>query len=327
MSALSSARVRVSDVTFPSASQYTIERDGVTQGMLADFSTCRQKALFRLNGWSDTRPNSDALYFGSLCHEVLERFYRYKGKKPLLHLRKWIARYVDNNECAEGALLSAKAEALLTVYFEHYAKDKALLTPVRTEEVFRVGHEGVTLRGRKDLVFRFNKSGKCGMMEHKTKSRIDHEYLSMHLSIDIQNCFYDFTETLAHGEKFHTIIYNILQTPQIRPGRRKATKKSPAREESLEDYRERLTTVIRENPKAYFFRYEVTLTKEDRKNFKAGVEAKLRDFSEWLTGNLRHYRNEAACLTPFRCNYLRACSTGYMTGYTQTPIIYPELED
>ena len=53
---------------------YFPERDGITQGLLGNWATCRLKALWFLKGWSQKRP-SYPLTFGSVIHGVLELVY------------------------------------------------------------------------------------------------------------------------------------------------------------------------------------------------------------------------------------------------------------
>lgn len=307
------AQVRVSEVKLPAPSSYTLTRDGITQGLLADFCTCRQRFLFRVNGWT-VDEDKDALYFGSLCHYVLEMYYRNKPKFPGIMLKRWIADY-ESKHPRDSAELFVKAEALLTVYFEVYREDLIKFSPVRTEEVFSVEALGARLRGRKDLIFR-TKTKKLWMMEHKTKSRIDHDYLGYILSFDVQNLFYDLNEALIHKVNLDGILYNILRTPQIKP------KKG----ENLVEYKKRLLAVIRKDHRDYFYRYEVTISTQDRERFLSETRRKIAEIRDYLAGKLSHYRNEAACVIPYKCKFLPACSSGFMTGFKKGPL-FPELED
>lgn len=310
------AQIKVSDIGLPDEKQFSILEQGVTQGLAADFATCRQRFLFRVNGWRLDNNEGDALYFGSLCHGMLEKFHGGKAKFPGVLLKKWLAEYRVANPRDNGEEIYLKAEALLSVYFEVHKTDPQKHTPIRTEEIFSVTAMGANLRGRKDFVYSL-KNNKKWMMEHKTKSRVDQEYLAMSLAFDIQNCFYDLSENLEHGSPFVGIQYNILRTPQLRLGKN----------EDAEGYLARMKAEIRANHTDYFFRYEVTFTPADRARFKKDLQAKLDEMKLYLTGKLAHYRNEAACQTPYRCNYLRACSSGFMAGYSKSKIIYPELEE
>ncbi len=308
--------VKVEDIGIPAKTQYDILKQGVTQGLAADFATCRQRFLFRINGWRLDSNDSDALYFGSLCHGMLEKFHGRKSKYPSVVLKKWLKEYLAANPKKNPEEIYLKAEALLTIYFEVYKKDPEKHTPIRTEEVFSVTALGANLRGRKDFVYAL-KNDKKWMMEHKTKSRVDQEYLAMSLAFDIQNCFYDMSEDLEHGSPFIGIQYNILRTPQLRLGKK----------EDAAGYLARMKTVIRANHADYFFRYEVTFAPQDRTRFKKEMALRINEMKLYLDGKLAHYRNEAACQTPFRCNFLKACSSGCMSGYSKSKIIYPELEN
>lgn len=312
-----SATVRLDSIGIPDPKQYQFDKDGITQGLAADFATCRQRFLFRINGWRSDEEESEPLFFGSLCHEILEKFYTTKSKRFALLIPGLVREYAKEHGWEDEEVPQLKAIALLTVYTEVYAKDKANIVPIRTEEVFRTPGFGTMLRGRKDLVFEFLKSRKKWMMEHKTKGRIDHEFLGYQLSHDIQNHFYDLHEITEHTIPFTGILYNILRTPQLRPKKK----------ETGPEFLARLFQEIREQSNDYFFRYEVTFTKQDRTRFASELKLKVDEMKLYLQGKLAHYRNEAACQTPFRCRYLKACTSGLMTGYTKHKIIFPELED
>lgn len=305
------AQLRVQEVIIPET--YSLKKTGITQGLLADFVTCRQRFLFRINGYRLDQPPSEALFFGSLVHEILEHFYS-ETDFQIESIPDIIAAFVGSQDYPEDLIL--KAQALTEIYCKIYANERATITPVRTEETFAVEAFDVLLRGRKDLVYEISKTKKKWMREHKTKSHIDHEFLGYQLSHDLQNLFYDQSELLEYGSPFVGITYNILKRPQQR------VKKS---ETGLE-FLERLRNEILLNFSDFFFRYEVTFTQQDRERFKKELQAKLNEVTKYLKGDLGHYRNESACLLPYRCQFLEACTSGHMARYSKSNIIFPELE-
>lgn len=309
-----SAQTRVEDIGLPK--DYRLDREGITQSLAADFVTCRQRFLFRINRWRSDADESEALFFGSLCHFVLEQFYTTKSSRFHLLIPGLVRQYAKKEGWSDEEVLQLKAIALLTVYCEVYEKDRKNVTPIRTEEVFSTPGFGTILRGRKDLVYLL-KGVKKWMMEHKTKSRIDHEFLGYQLSHDIQNHFYDLHESTEHEIPFTGITYNILRTPQLKPKKK----------ESAQEFFERLKATIREEWKDYFFRYEVTFTKQERGRFAKELKLKVDEMKLYLAGKLAHYRNESACQTPYRCPYLKACTSGCMSGYSKKETLFPELEE
>lgn len=311
---MKSKMIRTSDIKLPL--DYSILDQGLTQGLAADFATCRQRFLFRINGWRLDQENSDALYFGSLCHDMLEKFHGKQYTDFTYQLNWYLEAYLEKNPRENSEELFLKAEALLSVYFEVFFADTDKHKPIRTEEVFSIKAMGANLRGRKDFVYEA-KDGTKWMMEHKTKGRVDQEYLAMSLAFDIQNCFYDLSEKLEHGTPFTGIQYNILKTPALRLGKK----------ETSEQYLTRMKKEIKANYGDYFFRYEVTFTEADRQRFAKDMQTKINEMHLYLNGKLGHYRNEAACQTPYRCQYLKACSSGFMTGYSKSKTIFPELEN
>src|SRR3990167_11385891 len=76
---------------------YSIERDGLTQGTLALFLECRQKAWYFLNGWSSKFP-SFAITYGDIVHGILEIAYedirmgKLKSNPDKTRVRQYVSR-------------------------------------------------------------------------------------------------------------------------------------------------------------------------------------------------------------------------------------------
>lgn len=309
-------RILVSDLKVPAS--YSLDTTGITQGLLAVFATCRQKFLFRINGYRPKNQNKDALLLGSFFHDLLENFYKSPNKNKFMNsLDHFIFEYVKKNKLTDNHIIQDKVRAMITVYSEVYGDELLKMIPLRVEEVFGTKTSLAKLRGRKDLTFRYRKSKQKWMMEHKTKSRIDHDFLTFQLAFDLQNHFYDQHEIIEHKEPYAGIVYNIIRTPQLRP------KKT----ETRTAFYKRMLQDIRTNYRDYFLRFNLTLSAGDRKRFGGELQLKLFEIREYLKGRLAHYRNESACLIPYRCEYLEACSSGNLSSYEKHSIIFPELED
>ena len=118
---------------------YELERDGVTQGLLQKFMSCRMQTRIFLEGWSLKSISSVGLNFGSIIHGISERVYRdimlrkIKTVPDRKNLRRYSAFvekqwYKDNprptRKLIELTEMSfAIAEKTMPLYFDYWKKD------------------------------------------------------------------------------------------------------------------------------------------------------------------------------------------------------------
>ncbi len=314
--------VRVKDITIPK--NYSIEKDGISQSLLGAFQCCRQRFVFMLNRWQ--KIGGDAVFeFGNIYHEMLDQAFT-AGKAPsnkVLHNRMNKYAKIRRKELSVVALETFRdkldmAEMILQEYFKYYAEDFENLKIIKPEQLFRVRFKGALLRGKKDLRFAYIKNLiKIWLMEHKTKGRVDSEILESILNFDLQNLFYITADDIEYGSDIQNVLYNIIRNPGHK-------RKSG---ESLKEYIHRIRLDIHARPEHFFIRYQCPYSPASKARFKRELEYKLNDVKAFLAGDLKLYRNELACKTPFRCTYLDACASGNMVGYVQQKLLFPELED
>ena len=323
------------------APDYDVERDGVTQSLLATWVNCRQHAAYELDGW-ESPGSKEALVFGSLWHWLLEQAYAVLttrmdrlGKMHPTEVgsaayfgfaaSRWMkghAGAVGDAELCERML--TWAEGLWEGYWRQWAGDLEL-DFVGVESKFDVQWHGWRLRGMRDGLFRDGK-GRLTLLETKTASRVDDDSLLLMLPVNFQVLYY-LTACEAEGQTARRVLYNVVRKPQIKQG-----------SQSLADYTDRIQQDVAARPDFYFHRYESVYTKRQIAAFQVELAHKLHAFEDWHTHRAGHpckrpqcartYRNEAACVSRWRCPFLPACSAGGdMTGYIRTRRLFRELED
>jgi hypothetical protein len=302
---------------------YNMTRDGVTQSLLGACMCCRLRGMLVVNRW--VHPDkARSTGFGSLVHGVLDWMYHQTQAPAQRAIEMQVALWVRGNRTALSALKAQEVEGaaaiagvVLSEYAQAYEKDWTEKRFTGVEQVFdqRFGEERI--RGKIDGEFHA-KDGTVWLMEHKTKSRIEEDFLQQALAFDFQNLFYITAWELSHklcATDVRGTLYNIIRTPQHKQHQG----------EDLRAFAERVRAEIRKDPKHFFVRYEIPYTTADRKRFVEELKWKLDDMREVLEGRRPAYRNEFACRAPYSCEYLPACASGLMTGFAQRPKLFEEL--
>jgi hypothetical protein len=288
---------------------------------------CRERAKYVLDGWEAPRSKA-ALIFGSLFHWLLEMhgnaIMNGDGGFTEDEFDDLESDWLDENPPAEADNPQgmeehlAMARALFGAYADHYKKeDEKGINWVELESEFDVDFEGHRLRGKRDGLLRWkkDKKGKLWLLETKTASRIDESTMNEKLGFDFQNLFYTIATEEEVGEKIGGILYNVIRKPQI--------KNTTG---DLQEYYQRMYTDVRKRPEFYFKRFKVNITEKRKKIFRAELELKLSEFFEWAQGEGRHYRNEASCISRWKCEFLSACNSLSMRGFNQTRELFSELD-
>jgi hypothetical protein len=310
--------------------EYDFERDGVTQSLIAKFLTCRQSAAYYLKGLTPVM-NKEALAFGTVSHWLLEHYYTSNGIAARLPN---VANYQVDPRLSES--LGAKweqvkfgAQALFEGYAEYYGEDDTNLNWIKSEVEFavpfkcpelalngtRYGAFETVLRGKRDGLYH-GKTGSVWLFETKTTTDFEEESKSKQLEIDLQNLFYITATELEFGVKVAGVLYNVLK----RPGHRQK------QTETVLQFRDRLRDVIAEDPGNYFKRFEIKYSPRVRKLFREELVSILHDFRVWVSGQGATYKNTSACVGRWRCEYLDACASGKLVGYSVRERLYEELD-
>ena len=314
---------------------YVLERDGVTQSLLAMFLACRQKARFYLQGWN-SRFVSNALMYGALGHGMLELAYKdvLGGKLKSVPAKAAIVQYskavekewLRENPKVKGETIEqletslALLEETLPRYFAFWKKDFKDVKWKGLEKQFDilvdVGGVKIRIRGKKDG--RFTLRNELWVLETKTKSMINEQDLVDALSLDLQVNLYLWADWAEYKEMPTGVLYNIIRKTAIKP----------RTNETIPQYARRVGEDMDDRPEFYFVRLEVPILKQDMLAFKAELAGLLGDFKAWCDGKAPHYKNPHSCVTKYgKCEYLAACAQGDFSNLVKRDRVFKELED
>jgi len=302
---------------------FTLHGTGVSQSLFTAFLRCPMAFLYAINRWVKDK-GGRTTGFGSITHEMLDKIYSQfmrRGKLPgKRRLDKWLDDYVESHReefrgKSEEELEKDKAVicVLLTEYMEYHTDDWSKREWVSLEELFDIDWHGYRLRGKKDGRFRTN--GKLWLLETKTMGRIQEEALLERLDLNFQNLFYITADEAQYNDPVRGVLYNVIRNPG-----HKQTKG-----ESLRDLQAKVRDHVRRDPDHFFKRFEVVYTAKDKKVFQENLRYWLNRAQNCITGAEPWARNYTACDHKYTCDFISACSSGKMAGYTQRPSLFPEL--
>lgn len=319
---------------------YNYTRDGITQGLLAKFLSCREETKLFLEGWTSKSSSSSALMFGNIIHSCLERYYNdiikgsFKNKfqhnyfsytsKLISTVEKFYTSRYAGHDTETYRILGvsfAIAEATLPHYFARWSKDDTSKIKWQgLEQQFRIPFETKNgkktfLRGKKDGTFT---NPGLWLFETKTKSQINEGNLIDTLWFEHQVNFYIYAMLKIYKKYPSGVLYNIIRRTSLE----RKTK------ESLQQFISRISADIEKRLDFYFIRYEVALTKTDIDSWKIQLEGMVQDFVDWYDKTIPHYRNTTNCITKYgRCPMLPICSSQNYHFYKKRKNVYEELEE
>jgi len=316
--------IPIEKIGFPS--DYRLGTTGITQSIFETFLRCRQCFLFTLNRYEPVGAKNITA-FGSLVHDILDKIYSFtiqeKGRIPTEDM---IKMYVQdfrinsredfkNIKEADVEVLVGIAFVILCEYVIYYKEDFKVKKWEAVEQVSESMFFGSKLRRKVDGKYRI--AGKKWLMETKTMSRIELESLLLKLTFDFQNLFYVTCEEINEpNDPVEGVLYNIIRNPGSKPHK----------DETLQDFLQRLRGEIAKNRKYYFMRYEIPYTQKDKDTYRRELSYQLEEAALVLCGIMPVYKNPFACVGRFTCDFLPACSSGKLTGYEQKKTLFPELE-
>ncbi len=300
--------------------QYNLN-DGVTQSILTAWDTCPVLAKNILEGWMSPTPN-EALFFGSLFHNLLEDHYTKCKPDEIINLDNFLKEQQKKAKGIKGEIIEksfAMAEALYEPYVQFWDKADSTKNWQALEPVFDV--EGpltdLRLRGRIDGVFK-TKTGDLWLLETKTKSRVDEAGLMEQLNLDFQNLFYINAAEIIFKQPIKGVLYNVIRKPQLRQ----------KNGEDLSSFARRMEEDVVKRPEFYFIRYEISYTRRAVKEFKEELTCMLEEFIYWLSALPRNpaRKRRVSCTARWNCEFLSACSQNSMAGYIQKRKLFSELD-
>ena len=311
--------------------RYDILKHGLTQSLLSTFMECRQKAKLSLDSWA-RKTTSPSLQFGTMTHNILEQMYSGERSEPpsKKEIEKAIDKQINNwfkdqgvksneNDSQQLEVHGAKLSALLPEYFRFWAKQDFQQTKwVGLEQEFEfkipIFAYQIPLRGKVDGIYKVGKD--LYLFETKTKGQIDPDAIESLLYSDLQTSIYSLAIFHLYGKYPQGVRYNIIRNPGSKPHK----------DETLQEYTQRLSQEVKKDPKHYFVRYRVYQPEKDLKGFEEELKEIVKDFVNWLHGALPTYKNRQACIGRYgACSMMPICYRNDYSNHYKKERIFTEL--
>lgn len=268
------------------AYNYDPLRDGITQSALLTWMECRER--FRLQtvlGWATLARAGDAMTWGSIAHDCLERYYR----DGLLDMEKdvfpaWRERANYTMLSAEGIesweQMEEELVRVIPAYVEYWKHTDSTMEWVELEGTFEFpieveclrGKVKVPLRGRRDGLYKIGR--KLWLFETKTKSRIDEGAIADTLERNFQLHLYCWITQQQRGQAPVGCTYNLIRRPSLRLKQK----------ETIAQFGDRLSEHIESDDGHYFKRMEYALDPSVLGRFERDLKTIVQDFLNWFYG-------------------------------------------
>lgn len=272
--------------------------------------------------------SSPAARFGTLMHAALETWWLCwrtgeAGQAALDEALTAIGHAVAALDVEVDPFVQETLEALLVGYHARWAPEMSKTEVLHVEHCFRRPLEGTPgwgIGGKMDVIIR--RRGRVYVVEHKTTSSdlAPGSAYWVKLRMDPQiSIYHDGAQELGHDVE--GCIYDVIRKPTIRPyqatppEKRKYRKDGKLyanqreRDETPEEYRDRLVDDVADHPEAYYQRAEVVRLDHELDDARSDIHATACIISASSRAEEMSPRNPDAC---FRfnapCDYLDVCS-------------------
>jgi hypothetical protein len=206
-----------------------------TYSMWSLFRNCRKAVEWRYLEQLVPTQRDRNLHFGSLIHECLQTWHQRRDLAEVLALidRLCANRLQDENQRRDWHLATAIMRAYAARYaveeFEVVALEKTFEGPIINPATGSASRSFV-LAGKVDGIVR--SGGEYFVMEHKTASQIDSDYLEK-LWTDFQITIYSYYIEQTMGIPITGILYNVLVKAKLQQGKGETEDEYQARRADL----------------------------------------------------------------------------------------------
>ena len=225
----------------------------LTASRMGAMLTCPRKHYWKYEVGLGATSEGAALKFGSAWHAAMEA--RWKGAQP----ETCFALALEGRNFDE--ITAATLSGLLFAYCDHYRNDSGLISEIHAEVEFETPIDGsrtFVAAGKLDGLAVL-KDGRQALVEHKTAGidiGPDSDYW-LRLRADSQ--IFQYVKAARDMDwNVQTVIYDVTRKPAIRQ----------KKDETPEQFGERLTTDALERPEFYFARREVPVLDQDLEEFE-----------------------------------------------------------
>lgn len=299
----------------------------VTHSSMSAFKTCQRRYYLRYVRGLVRDRESAPLRLGGAVHKGLEVFSTTHdmnaARSAVVKAYAVIPEWADTDDwMLEGTI----AGCLVDGYVDRWGDSRHRAVAVEVPFHLELGatNPPATFSGKIDRVVK-DATGTLFVLETKTTSDsldADSDYW-LRLRVDTQISGY-ILAARELGHNVQSVIYDVIRKPGIRP----RNKPTP---ESLEDFAARLRADITSRPHFYFARREIPRLEVDLSDFHRELFRIAADIAESAASGV-WYRNTAACVHPYRCEYFNLCTNGFNpddgalpSGFTIADDLHPEL--
>lgn len=298
----------------------------LTNSRAKDFRACNRLHHIRYNLAIQPAEEAETVRFGSLWHDGQEAWWN--AIKAGLSEDEWLEGALTTIASrASDPLDRVRAEELMRGYHLRWKDEGYEVLAVEVEFLCDLINPATgaasrtfELAGKIDAIIR-DRTGRVLIDEHKTSSEdigVGSEYWRR-LTLDPQISTY-FKGARALGHYVQGCLYDVVAKPRLQllqatPIESRKYKQKTGelyanqreRDESIEEYRERLRTHIAENPDRYYQRGEVARLPEQEEDAAYDAWQTARLIRDAQTAN-RHPRNPDSCSRYGRtCSYFDVC--------------------
>ena len=291
----------------------------VTNSARSTFTNCRKKFYWQYICRLTPNMTAKALMIGSLFHAALETIYKelqYNKEEMDMTIDKGVEEKV--NECSspeESDILwnqAALIKGLVEGYAKHYlAQDKKTWKIIAPETTFAFPlKNGWLNRGMRDLLI--TRNGKLGLVEHKTTTILDANYLAK-LPMDSQILSYAISckREKSIGKYPDFIVYNVARKAQIRQ----------KQSENSQQFHTRMRDEYLMNPTAYFYREVLSFNKSDLEAYENDLEKFAAEMQRSIKEKY-YYCNYGACTQWGTCPYMQLCQAKKASTFNEAMMSY-----
>lgn len=280
----------------------------LTNSARTTFMNCRQKFAWQYLHRLSPRVPSIPLLVGSLVHNGLERLYA-NGRFEEQAERDIVEGACDK-ACMETSLDSKQSDrvweqsamvmGILKGYVKLYLKkDLAAWKVKEVEASFAYPlPNGWKARGKRDMVVIRKADGKVGLVEHKTASRVDANYVSK-LPLDAQIIGYANSIKKETGKLPSFVVYNVMKKAQLRKSQR----------ETFEAFQRRIEQDYVLNPSVYFYRETLQFSERDVRRYEEEHDHFSREMERAIEEKY-FYKNTSECTRYGPCPFMGLCIEG-----------------
>ena len=159
--------------------------------------------------------------------------------------------------------------------------------------------------------------GEVVLGEWKTASIVNQDYIQR-LEIDFQVSTYLWAASQLFGEPVRSVVYRVVKKPTIRQ----------RKEESVDEYSERVRLDYLERPDHYFFEELVTRTDEQLERWREQAWAIHQRIMQIKGGGVPAIRNTQSCVSRGRCPYFDLCVGAVdENAFKQLPTKHREIKE